>query len=97
MNKLCFENYVREIYETLETLNLGNQDYFEHLNEEERARLEEIKKQGKECKKQKHVLHWFSTNKTLTYDKKQQKAIFFSCECFGNSKIVSTFASANEK
>ena len=43
MNKLCFENYVREIYETLETLNLGNQDYFEHLNEEERARLEEIK------------------------------------------------------
>ena len=38
MNKLCFENYVREIYETLETLNLGNQDYFEHLNEEERAK-----------------------------------------------------------
>lgn len=43
MNKLCFENYVREIYETLETLNLGNQDYFEHLNEKERAILEEIK------------------------------------------------------
>ena len=43
MKKLCFENYVREIYETLETLNLGNQAYFEHLNEEERARLEEIK------------------------------------------------------
>ena len=27
----------------------------------------------------------------------QQKLVFFSCECFGNSKIVSTFASANEK
>lgn len=43
MNKLDFENYIREIYEALETLNLGKQDYFEYLNEEERAILEEIK------------------------------------------------------